>query len=114
MLIQLLQHNKFSTKTKNLLFFVLSVCILFSNLSIVAQDKGYTVVLDAGHGGHEPGKVGINGYKEKDIALKIVLKIGEILKQKGRISKGDTIVNLGSMPIQKRHRTNMMKITVVD
>ncbi len=40
--------------------------------------------------------------------------VTEILKNKGEIKKGDTIVNLGSMPIQKRHRTNMMKITVVD
>lgn len=41
---------------------------------------GFVVVLDAGHGGHDPGNLG-NGYMEKNIALKIVLKVGEELKK---------------------------------
>ena len=40
--------------------------------------------------------------------------IVEILKQKGDVATGDIIINTGSMPIHKRFRTNMMKITVVD
>ncbi|MEL6944795.1 MAG: pyruvate kinase, partial [Bacteroidota bacterium] len=40
--------------------------------------------------------------------------IVSILKMKNKIKKGDIIVNTGSMPIKKRHRTNMMKITVVE
>ena len=32
------------------------------------------VVIDAGHGGHDPGKVGITGCYEKDINLKIADK----------------------------------------
>ncbi|WP_373019143.1 N-acetylmuramoyl-L-alanine amidase, partial [Muriicola sp.] len=43
-------------------------------------DEGFVVVLDAGHGGHDPGNLG-NGYMEKNIALSIVLKIGEELKK---------------------------------
>ncbi len=43
-------------------------------------DEGFVVVLDAGHGGHDPGNLG-NGYMEKNIALNIVLKIGEELKK---------------------------------
>jgi len=39
------------------------------------------VVLDAGHGGHDSGAVGKNSY-EKDIALSIVLKTAEQLRQK--------------------------------
>ena len=38
----------------------------------------FTVVLDAGHGGHDPGNLG-NGFLEKDIALKIVLEVGRNL-----------------------------------
>ncbi len=37
-----------------------------------------------------------------------------ILKNKNVLKTGDIIVNTGSMPIKKRFRTNMMKITVVE
>ena len=40
--------------------------------------------------------------------------VTEILKVNGRILPGDIIVNTGSMPLHRRHRTNMMKITVVE
>ncbi len=38
----------------------------------------------------------------------------EILKQNGHVKEGDTVVNTGSMPLHKRFRTNMLKITIVD
>lgn len=37
-----------------------------------------------------------------------------ILKEKKVVKKGDIVVNSGSMPIEKRFRTNMMKITIVE
>lgn len=37
------------------------------------------VVIDAGHGGHDPGAIGKNS-KEKDIALAIALKLGNYIK----------------------------------
>lgn len=40
----------------------------------------HTVVLDAGHGGHDTGAIGKNG-KEKDVVLSIALKVGEYLKK---------------------------------
>lgn len=39
-----------------------------------------TVVIDAGHGGHDPGTVNF-GKKEKDITLKIALKTGELISR---------------------------------
>ncbi len=40
--------------------------------------------------------------------------VQEILYKDGRIKEGDIVVNTGSMPIQQRHRTNMLKITVIE
>ncbi|MFZ6052827.1 N-acetylmuramoyl-L-alanine amidase family protein [Halocola ammonii] len=43
----------------------------------------HTVVLDAGHGGKDPGNLGTGRYKdtEKDIALDVTLQLGEYLKE---------------------------------
>lgn len=38
------------------------------------------VVIDAGHGGDDPGKVGINGAKEKDVNLQIAMKVKAFLE----------------------------------
>lgn len=42
----------------------------------------YTVVIDAGHGGIDPGKVGVNGVYEMDINLSIAYKLADILEDK--------------------------------
>lgn len=41
------------------------------------------VVLDPGHGGSDPGKIGINGSKEKDINLAISQELKACLEEKG-------------------------------
>ena len=38
----------------------------------------------------------------------------QILKENDRISVGDIVVNTGSMPIDKRLRTNMLKVTIAE
>lgn len=38
------------------------------------------IVLDPGHGGHDPGAVGYNGLYEKDVVLDIALKIRDIMR----------------------------------
>ena len=47
------------------------------------ENETIDVVLDAGHGGEDPGKVGINQALEKDINLEIVKKLETILKERG-------------------------------
>ena len=44
----------------------------------LAADTSYTLVLDAGHGGKDPGAVG-KFSQEKDLNLALVLKVGELI-----------------------------------
>jgi pyruvate kinase len=40
--------------------------------------------------------------------------VTKILKENNHVEPGDMVVNLGSMPLEKQRRTNMMKITIVE
>ena len=53
-----------------------------SSLPNVPYGK-YKVVIDPGHGGSDPGAVGINGLKETDIVLEVSKKVSEFLTNKG-------------------------------
>ena len=53
-----------------------------SSLPNVPYGK-YKVVIDPGHGGSDPGAVGINGLKETDIVLEVSMKVSELLTAKG-------------------------------
>lgn len=74
-----LQTNKFNTKVKNLFFLLFFISTFFLSSTFIYAQKSYTIVLDAGHGGKDPGNLG-NGYKEKNIALKVALMVGRELK----------------------------------
>jgi N-acetylmuramoyl-L-alanine amidase len=39
------------------------------------------VVIDAGHGGKDPGAIGTDKLREKDVTLAIALKLGELMKK---------------------------------
>jgi len=58
------------------------------------------IVIDAGHGGKDAGAIGVNGVKEKDINLRIALKLGKIIKEKMKdvkvvyTRKNDTFIDL--------------------
>jgi len=91
--------NKNIMTMKHVLIFVFLIAFLFNYQSVLAQKNEFIVVLDAGHGGKDPGKVGHNHAKEKDIALKIVLQVGEILEKERDIRvvytrKTDVFVDL--------------------
>lgn len=60
----------------------LLVFVLFTFVcgSVFGQRKMNHVVLDAGHGGKDPGAIG-SFSKEKDIALAVTLKVRDILKR---------------------------------
>ncbi|MFW5878681.1 MAG: N-acetylmuramoyl-L-alanine amidase [Myxococcota bacterium] len=52
-------------------------------LSVQAGLKVRRVVLDAGHGGHDPGAIGPSGLQEKGVVLDIALKVGALLEETG-------------------------------
>lgn|SRR5690554_6148678 len=66
--------------SKRYLFVLLGVFIVSSfNALLYSQSKNYTVVIDPGHGGKDPGAVG-SSSREKDIVLSVGLKLGKLIE----------------------------------
>jgi N-acetylmuramoyl-L-alanine amidase len=42
-----------------------------------------TIVIDAGHGGRDPGAIGVDGLREKDVTLRLARSLGEKLSAEG-------------------------------
>ena len=51
-----------------------------SNVEAQEERERRRVVIDAGHGGDDPGKVGINGANEKDVNLEIARLVKQYLE----------------------------------
>ena len=67
---------------RNIGFKTLLVAITLLNFSaspVKTDFKVDVVVIDAGHGGHDPGTMG-KSTKEKDVVLKIALKLGKYIE----------------------------------
>lgn len=86
-------------KISFLLFASLIICISLGTIFLIPQTRlptlsgksslenitknipqNFTIVIDPGHGGRDPGKVGTTGTLEKEINLKIALILKEILE----------------------------------
>lgn len=66
---------------------ILMLIIIGMGCAAYAQDNGTSkircVVIDPGHGGHDPGTISSGAkYKEKDIVLAVSLKLGSLIKSK--------------------------------
>ena len=59
-----------------------SILFFFCILNVFGQSDSntFSIVLDAGHGGKDPGN-SYHGFVEKDIALKTTLKVGKFLER---------------------------------
>ena len=70
-------------KLRSRLFLTMIICLIINPLlGKVREKKGLeTVVIDAGHGGKDPGTV-VGNFREKDIALAIALRLGDQIKEK--------------------------------
>ncbi|MBP1756845.1 MAG: putative rane protein [Firmicutes bacterium] len=70
-----------------ILFMIIVICILFfkNGINVMKQffnQKSYNAVvaIDAGHGGFDPGKIGVNHALEKDINLSIAYRLKNLLE----------------------------------
>ncbi|MEI6683207.1 MAG: N-acetylmuramoyl-L-alanine amidase [Bacteroidota bacterium] len=59
---------------------MLAIFVMPVNLSAQQHKTIQTIVIDAGHGGHDPGAIGLEA-KEKNINLAIALKLGSLIKR---------------------------------
>lgn len=91
-------HNEKGSFLRVLYVLFFLVFLTANMLNGQRNEDQFVVVLDAGHGGHDPGNLG-NGYLEKNIALNIVLNAGAILERTPGIKviytrKDDTFIDL--------------------
>ena len=65
--------------------------IIESKTTDTVPSRNYTVVIDAGHGGSDPGSI---GYKTKGHEAELNLKLSNLLKEKlekAGINEGDSV-----------------------
>ena len=122
--------NKYLIQINNILVLTIGLLVILAS-STFAADRSYThdlllpfgdtlsmkdgkvkIIIDAGHGGHDPGCSG-NHSTEKDITLKIALKLGEALEhQSSNVKVIYTRHNDEFIPLHKR--INMANKTKAD
>lgn len=73
-----------------LLLFLAVLVLLSKNLQKLVSSGNVTaknkiIVLDSGHGGDDPGKIGVNQAKEKDVNLEIARKIKKDWRKKAEV-----------------------------
>jgi N-acetylmuramoyl-L-alanine amidase len=101
-----------------LTFAVISVIIIGVSMGIYAREKNgaaqtnpadITIVVDAGHGGSDPGKVAGDGTLEKDLNLSVSQKLAEKLKSVGFnvIMTRDSDVSLADSDVKNEKRSDM-------
>ena len=81
---------------------ILSLFLFFGYISFSQSNQKFTVILDAGHGGKDPGN-SYHGFVEKEIALKTTLKLEKYLKRDPNIvvvytRKSDVFIELKDRP----------------
>lgn len=83
-------------------YIIILLCAIWQFLlpsTILAEEGTFTVVIDPGHGGRDPGAIGKRG-KEKNINLSVALKLGNLIQNNCKnvrivyTRKNDTFVTL--------------------
>jgi N-acetylmuramoyl-L-alanine amidase len=82
-----------------LILLYLTITVIPASGTDIKNEKKWVIVIDAGHGGKDPGAVGSYSY-EKNIALAIALKTGEFIEQNFKnvnviyTRKNDTFIDI--------------------
>lgn len=90
-----------------------AVIVAGDSANVMVNEK--CIVIDAGHGGDDPGKIGINGSLEKDINLIISHKLKVLLESQGfevvmTRSTGDGLYHQGTKNMKAEDMQNRCKI----
>lgn len=85
-----IKNGKVHTFNIYSIFFIFSLTLISTTISAgnPGDGKGWVIVIDAGHGGKDPGAIG-SFSREKNIALAIALKTGEYI---GKNIKNVTVI----------------------
>ena len=78
-----IKNGKHHTNNNNILKLITlltALMIISGSAQAVRNDKNWVIVIDAGHGGKDPGALG-SMSREKDIVLAIALKTGEYIEK---------------------------------
>jgi len=94
------KHHTNNIYIVKLIFLFIAFMLVSDAVQAMKNNKGWVIVIDAGHGGKDPGALGSTS-REKDITLAIALKTGEYIEQNIKnvtviyTRKNDTFVELG-------------------
>lgn len=97
------KHHAFNIFKVILFFLFIAASAISSFASGIKKEKGWVIVIDAGHGGKDPGALG-SISREKDINLAIALKTGEYIQKNIKnvtviyTRKNDSTVELRDRP----------------
>ncbi len=67
-----------------------------------SKSRRKTIILDAGHGGKDPGALAVNGAQEKTVTLAAVRQLAEILQATGRYKVVMTRADDTFIPLEQR------------
>lgn len=73
--------HKTMTRLSACIILLMAFTYILPSAILAAEQKKFTVIIDAGHGGNDHGAIE-NDVKEKDINLAVALKLGEMIKKK--------------------------------
>lgn len=73
--------------------------------------KGKAILIDPGHGGLQPGALGVQGVQEKVYNLKVALRVGELLQWAGA---DVTYTRIGDRTVSLRERVDAVEAANAD